>query len=146
MQLLLVKYLTAKRVIKLSYIGPLCPSSLLHRTSHKRWTWFSLLDMGYRLYTCHWTLWGRDRMVAFLQTKFSNQFCHMKIVVFWYEFYWNMFAWVHHWFRYWLSAGQTIIWTDNSLVYLHIYPSFGLNAFDLLGLITVHEKSRCQCF
>ena len=37
------------------------------------------------------THWGWDKMTAFLQTTFSHTFSWMKIVVFLFEFHWNLF-------------------------------------------------------
>ena len=50
------------------------------------------------------THWGRDEMDAISQTPFSRAFSSKKIVVFWLNFHWNMFARVQltifqHWFR-----------------------------------------------
>ena len=50
------------------------------------------------------THWGRDKMNAISQTTLSRAFSSMKIVVFWLNFHWNMFARVQltiiqHWFR-----------------------------------------------
>ena len=50
------------------------------------------------------THWGRDKMDAISQTTFSYAISSMKIVVFWLNFHWNMFARVQltimqHWFR-----------------------------------------------
>ena len=41
-----------------------------------------------------WSLmghWGRDKMAAIFQTAFSNTFSWMKFVIFWLNFYWNLF-------------------------------------------------------
>ena len=50
------------------------------------------------------THWGRDKMDAITQMTFSLAFSSMKMVVFWSNFHWNMFARVQltiiqHWFR-----------------------------------------------
>ena len=50
------------------------------------------------------THWGRDKMDVISQTTFSRAISSMKIVVFWLNFHWNMFARVQltimqHWFR-----------------------------------------------
>ena len=73
--------------------------------------------------------WGRDKM-----TTFSRAFSSMKIVVFWLNFHWNMFARIQltiiqHWFRWWLGADQATSHYLNQwwLIYRHIYASLGLN-------------------
>ena len=50
------------------------------------------------------THWGRDKMDALSQTTFSRAFSSTKIVVFWLNFHWKIFARVQltiiqHWFR-----------------------------------------------
>ena len=52
-----------------------------------------------------------DKMVAILQTIFSNAFSRMKSFVYWLKFHWRLFLRVQftisqHWFRWWLGAGQ----------------------------------------
>ena len=90
------------------------------------------------------THWGWDKMDAISQTTFSRAFSSMKIVVFWLNFHWNMFARVqltiiHHWFKYWLGVYQAISHYLNQwwLVYRHIYASLGLN--ELIISISVGE-------
>ena len=65
------------------------------------------------------TLWGRDKMNAISQTKFSNEFSWMKMYEFCLRCDWNVFLKCElrifpHWFRYWLGAGkqQIIIWPN----------------------------------
>ena len=50
------------------------------------------------------THWGRDKMAAFFQTTFGNEFSWMKIYEFQLEFHWSLFPGVQltilrHWFR-----------------------------------------------
>ena len=50
------------------------------------------------------TYWGLDKMDAISQTTFSRAICSMRIVVFWLNFHWNIFAGVQltviqHWLR-----------------------------------------------
>ena len=57
------------------------------------------------------THWGRDKMAAFFQTTFSNDFSWMKMYEFWLTFHWSLFLGVQltifqHWFRLWLGADQ----------------------------------------
>ena len=70
----------------------------------------------YRQYLTHW---GWDKMDAISQTTFSRAFSSMKIIVFWLNFHWNMFARVQltmiHYLNQW--------W----LVYRRKYASLGLN-------------------
>ena len=89
----------------------------------------------------HWKLthWGRDKMDAISQTAFSRPFSSMKIVVFWLNFHWNMFAriqWtiIQHWFRLWLGADQATSHYRNQwwLIYRRIYASLGLNELTYL--------------
>ena len=80
------------------------------------------------------THWGRDKMDAISQTTFLRVFSSMKIVIFWLNFHWNMFARVQltiiqHWFRLWLGADQAISHYPNQwlLHYRRLYGSLGLN-------------------
>ena len=50
-------------------------------------------------------------MAAISQTTFSNTFSWTMIIVFWFEFHWNLFPWNQltiflRWFRLWLGAGK----------------------------------------
>ena len=80
------------------------------------------------------THWGRDKMDAISQTTFSSAFYWMKMYEFRLRFHWILFPRVqltifHHWFRYWLGAGQATSHYLNQwwLVYWRIYASLGLN-------------------
>ena len=79
------------------------------------------------------THWGRDNMDTISQTTFSRAFSSMKIVAFWLNFHWNIFARVQltiiqHWFRKWHGADQAASHYLNQwwLVYRCIYASLGL--------------------
>ena len=48
--------------------------------------------------------WGRDKMATIFQTTLSSSFSCMKIVLFWFQFHWNLFLRVQltiirQWFR-----------------------------------------------
>ena len=84
------------------------------------------------------TQWARDKMDAISQTTFSPAFSSMKIVVFWLNFHWNMFARVQltiiqHWFRWWLGADQATSHHLNQwwLVHRRIYAWLNLNELTL---------------
>ena len=73
-----------------------------------------------------------------LPDDIPNAFSWMKIYKFRLRFHWSLFPRVqltitHHWFRYWLGAGQaTSHYLDQwLLVYWRIYASLGLN--ELIG-------------
>ena len=90
------------------------------------------------------THWGWDKMAAVLQTTFSNAFCWMKMYEFRLKFHWSLFPSVqltilHHWFRWWLGADQSISHYLNQwwLDYQCIYVSLGLN--ELSGVATVNR-------
>ena len=95
----------------------------------------TLLVMNY-LHSSPLTHWGRDKMAAILQTTLSNAFSWMKMLEFWYKFYWSLllrvqFTIIQHWFRWWLGADQATSHYLNQwlLVYRRIYASLGLNEF-----------------
>ena len=63
-----------------------------------------------------------------LWTSFSNYFSCMKIIIAWLKFYCNLFpsgqlTISQHWFGWWLAQNRwwAIIWTNDGLVYKHIY-------------------------
>ena len=59
-----------------------------------------------------WTNWSLDKMANNLQTSFWHAFSRMKIIVFWFKFYWSLFRTKdlidisRHWFRQWLGLEQ----------------------------------------
>ena len=82
------------------------------------------------------THWGRDNTAAISQTTHSNTFSWMKMLYFRLKFHWSLFLRVqltisHHWFRWWLSAGQATSHYLNQWWFVHwcIYASLGLNEF-----------------
>ena len=89
---------------------------------------------------CQWvnvwllTYWGRDKMAAIFQTKFSNAFSWMKMYEFRLRFHWSLFprfklTIFHHWFWWWLGADQATSHYLNQwwFVYWRIYASLGSN-------------------
>ena len=68
------------------------------------------------LYLMHWrynfdglTHWGQYKMANILQTTFSNAFCWLKSLVFWWKFHWSLFLRVQltisqHWCRQWVGT------------------------------------------
>ena len=56
----------------------------------------------------------------------------MKMCLFWLQFLWNLFPWVHPYVGTGLDYGlaptkqQAITWTNDGLVYWHTYVSLGL--------------------
>ena len=53
----------------------------------------------------------QEKMAAISQTMFSDAFLWMGSFAFWLKFHWSLFLRVqltvfHHWFRWWLGAGQ----------------------------------------
>ena len=73
------------------------------------WIMIGILKIPYRTpprqihyVRTHSTHWGLSKMVAILQTTFSNAFCLKKNFVFWFQFHRNLFPWVQltiiqHW-------------------------------------------------
>ena len=103
------------------------------------------------------THWGRDKMVAFFQTTFSNRFSCMKMLAFRLKFQWSLFPWVQlilfqHWFRYWLGAVQATSHYLNQwwLDYRRIYASLGLNEltaiFHINVIVCPCAKFHLPCF
>ena len=112
-----------------------------------------ILKQERRGLSMHWlTHWGRDKMAAIIQTTFSNAFSWMKMYEFRLRFHWSLFLRVqlsifHHWFRWWLGAGQVRSHYLNQwwLVYWRTYASLGLNelrmgwlGIDIVQTIWVH--------
>ena len=97
-----------KRTLKLctaDHFWRKCTSHSLHKWPAWR-NPFPCRDVIMPYYSVHFILthWGRDKMDAISQTTFSRAFSSMKIVVFWLNFHWNMFARVQltiiqHWIR-----------------------------------------------
>ena len=113
---------------------------LIHAESP--WNWLFLPKYSCLTTTCVKTHWGRDKMDAVSQSKFSRAFSSMKIVVFWLNFHWNMFpriklTIIQHWFRYWLGADQATSHYLNQwwLFYRRIYASLGLNELKYHGKV-----------
>ena len=57
------------------------------------------------------TYWGLNKMVNIGQTKFSNAFSWMKIIVSGFKFHWSLFpkfdfAICQHWLRWWLGTAH----------------------------------------
>ena len=80
------------------------------------------------------THWGRDKMAAISERTFSNAFSWMKMYEFQLKFHQSLFLRVqltifHHWFRYWLGAGQATSHYLKQwwLIKWRIYASLGLN-------------------
>ena len=90
------------------------------------------------------THWGRDKMAAIFQTKFSNAYSWIKMLTFLLRFHWSLFPRVQltifkHWFRWWLGAGQATSHFLNQwwLVYWRMYASLGLN--ELTHVLHPHD-------
>ena len=80
------------------------------------------------------THWGRDKMAAVTQTKFSNAFSWIQMYELSLKFHWSLFlrfqlTIFQHWFRYWLGAIQVTSHYLNQwwLAYWRIDASLGLN-------------------
>ena len=57
------------------------------------------------------THWGRDKMAAISQTRFSNAFSWMEMCEFRSRFHWSLFLGIRlttfkHWFRWWLGTDK----------------------------------------
>ena len=78
--------------------------------------------------------WGRDKIVAILQSSFSNAFSWIKMFGFGFKFHWSFYHRVQLTIsRHGLDNGlmtircQAIILTNSGLVYWRIYASVGLD-------------------
>ena len=86
------------------------------------------------------THWGWDKMIAILQTTFSNAFSWMKMHGFWLRFHWNSYLRVQltifqHWIRYWFGAAHATSHYRKQwwLVCWCIYASLGLNGLKIVS-------------
>ena len=92
--------------------------------------WFHLVP-----YKCHIVVlrhWVWDKLADISQTAFSNAFSLVKKHQFWLKVHWSLVLWfqldsVGSGKGLALIRRQAIIWTDDGLVYWHIYVSLGLN-------------------
>ena len=95
------------------------------------------------------THWGPDKMVAILQTTFSNTFSWMEM--FWFPLIFQVYSEGSNW--QYISIGldnglapnrrQAIIWTNDGLIYWCIYASLGLNELRFAGTSITKTTKIC---
>ena len=102
------------------------------------WCWYCLHLCLSRSERKRLTHWGWDKMDAISQTTFAKAFSSMKIYEFRLKLDLSLFLMVrltifHHWFRWWLCAGQATSHYLNKwrLDYRRIYASLGLNELNM---------------
>ena len=100
---------------------------------------------------CPLTHWGRDKMAAIFQTKFSDEFSRMKMYKFWLRFHSSLFPRVQltilltgsdNGFGFVSYRRQAIIWTNAEPIHWRIYAA--LEGDESTTMIDFKMNTRIQ--